>query len=227
MSMTGSIALSAAGKDFAATTDSEMDIQVQPMLCKSNMDITIDADGKQVQQSVVQYMERTGKQIMTYSYVNGTWQRLAFPGGDYNPARQLGDFVKALKVVDLVSEDENSAVYEVTADGKYLKETIKKNLNSAGLSKMGLADMFSDFTGDFTYGITVDKNIGIICGMDMDLSPFVAALGSRMADQMTASQEKRQEMIDMFNNAQVKMSISLSGFDAVEPFTVPDEARGD
>ncbi|MCE5285952.1 MAG: hypothetical protein LLG02_08930 [Pelosinus sp.] len=227
MTMTGNMSMSIEGKDFQAAMNSEMDILIRPLLCKNNMDMTFNANGKEKHESIVQYVERSGKQILTYSYINGKWARQSLPGGEYNPARDFGDFVKAIKSAVLVSEDDNSAVYEVTADGRYLKDSMKRQMDSIGLKKMGMADGLVGALGDLTYTITIDKNAGTISGMDLDLSPFLVAIGDNMANQLPGPEEKKQELREMFSSMQMQMSFTLSQFDSIEPFTIPDEARAD
>jgi hypothetical protein len=227
MTTTGLLSMAAEGKTIEVNINNESDIFIRPLLCKSNMDITMKADGKVTNDSIVQYVERSGKRIFTYAYTKGKWERKSLPGGEYNPARDFGDFVKAIKSAQLVSEDDNYAVYEVTADGRYLKECFRRSMETIDISKKDIPDVLLGALGDLTYRLTIDKNAGTISGMDIDFSQFIADFGNRLTSQLPDSDGKKQELVDMFNSMQAQMSFSLSRFDSVEEFTIPDEARAD
>jgi hypothetical protein len=226
MTMMMEMTMAVQGKDMKTIMNGEMDFQVQPFVCKNNMDISISVDGKELQkQPMLQYMEISEQKLNTYTYMDGKWQRLSMPGGD-NFVRQYGDYIKAIKSASLISEDETTAVYEITEDSSYLKDVLKNSLESLGMSKLNISDDLIASLGDLTYTVKIDKTAGIIAGMDMELSELMAAIGNQMAAAMPAPASNTQELRDMFKNAKMQVHITMSQFDGIAPIIIPDEARG-
>lgn len=207
---------------------SEMDIQVQPLLCRNFEKAIFTDDKTSFNKSEVQYFERSGRQIMSYTNKDGVWERVAMPLRDYNPARDCGDFVKTMKNAALVSEDEDTEVYEVSAEGKYLKTNIRSKLNLAGIDKIdtvGFADMLINSIHDVTFYITIDKNTQAISAMDIDFSDLMSDFAGRVLSQAAIPEDKRPEVENMLRSLQVKMSYKYSQLNNIEPINIPDEAR--
>jgi len=142
------------------------------------MNITIDADSKKINNKLVQYIEESGDKIIVYSYTNNQWIKQSLPKGSYNPLSEYDNYIKGIKSVTVKEDNADSTVFEVVAKGSYLKEDIKRNIASMGMSKMVLSDDFLKDLDDLTYNVTIDKNTGTISKMEIDLSDFMSKFGN-------------------------------------------------
>jgi hypothetical protein len=173
-------------------------------------------------------MEALGKRILVYTYKDDKWERLAIPIQSYNPTRDCGDFVKTLKTATLISQDDNTQLYEVMAEGKYLKTIIKQKLDLAGADKvdaMGVTEMLVNAINDVTFYITVDRNTEAISGLDIDFSQFAGDIIKQLLNKLPIPEDKKQEVDNAVNSIQFKMSYTYSQLNSIDPVSIPDEAR--
>ncbi len=218
--------LTAQGKAIHTVTKGEFDIQVNPLLCKSDLEITTNINSNQINQKIEQYIEDSGNRIILYSNAGNKWKRKFLPKGSYNPLRDYENYIKAIKSVTIKSEDADSTVFEVVADGNYLKEDVRRNLTALGMSKLKLSDDFlKENMDDLSYQVTIAKKQGTISMIDIDQSNFIHQLGNHLAEAMPLQGDQKKIMKEMFNSMKMVMHMTLSQFDNVEPFTVPQEAR--
>jgi hypothetical protein len=225
MNMDTTNSMSVQGKFIYTVMNGDLDIQANPLLCKSNMNITIDIGSKEFNKKLVQYIEESGDKIIVYSYMNNQWIKQSLPKGSYNPLSEYENYIKGIKSVTIKEDNADSTIFEVVAKGSYLKENIKQNLASMGMAKMELTDDFLKDLDDLTYSVTIDKNTGTISKMEIDLSDFMSKFGNNLVDSMQVPDQKKNIMKEMFSSMKIVMNITLSQFDSVEKFTIPQEVK--
>jgi hypothetical protein len=217
--------MSVQGKFIYTVMNGELDIQSTPLLCKSNMNITIDIDSKEINKKLVQYIEESGDKIIVYSYTNNQWTKQSLPKGSYNPLSEYENYIKGIKSVTIKEDNADSTVFEVVAKGSYLKENIKRNIASIGMPKIELSDDFLKDLDDLIYNVTIDKKTGTISKMEIDPSDFMSKFGNNLVDSMQIPDEKKKIMKEMFSSMKIDMNITLSQFDSVEKFTIPQDIK--
>lgn len=226
MAMTADVSMAAENTNIKAVVNGEMDVFAEPYLCKNDMDIAIVINGMQAHTAMVQYMERSGKRLLSYTNIGGKWQRDSAPAGKSN-AQNCEDYIKSIKSAALISEDQDFAVFEIVTDMKYIKDVVRKNMGTVSLKERKLFDALMSGSGDLTYILTIDKSSGNISKVTMDVSDFAASFASQIADYVPMPQVKKEEMIDMINSVKIQMTFTFSKFDDIEPFTIPEEARSE
>jgi hypothetical protein len=217
--------MSVQGRYIYTVMNGDVDLQTTPLLSRSNMSITIDFDSKEINKKTVQYIEESGDKIIVYSYTNNQWIKQSLPKGSYNPLSEYENYIKGIKSVTIKDDNVDSTVFEVVVKGSYLKENIKQSLASMGMAKMVLSDDFLKDIDDLTYSVTIDKNTGTISKMEIDLSDFMSKFGNNLVDSMPIPEQKKSIMKEMFSSMKIVMNITLSQFNSVEKFTIPQEVK--
>ncbi len=216
-------AMTVQGKNMNLVLDSELDCQVKPVLIKNLMTIIITADGRKSVESILQYVEPTGDHFSVYSNVNNRWVKQSMP--NYSPSQEYENYFKAIKSVTPLRETDDATVYEVTADGSYLRENIQRMMASAGTGNVRLPLQLLTAVGDFTYTVFIDKKTGFISEIYMDLSDFLRAIGGMITQFLNLPENQKTGLREMFSNSKMIIDISFSQFNAVGQIQIPQEAR--
>jgi hypothetical protein len=218
---TSSIAVQ--GKNVKTVMNGELDIEESPLLCKSNMNVTIDTELEKVTKTMVQYIGESGDNLIVYSKKNNQWVKQSLAKGSYNPRSEYDDYVKGIKKVIITRDDAKFTVFEVVVRGSSLKEDMKRSIASLGIAKVELADDFLKDLSDVTYYITIDKNTGTITQMEMDLSSLMSKFGNDFTDSMKIPTEKKKAIKDTFSSMKIVTNITFSQFGTVEKISVPQD----
>ncbi|MDU2065468.1 MAG: tetratricopeptide repeat protein [Sporomusaceae bacterium] len=232
MIMAIDMAMNTQGKNMNSTINIDMDIFSNPLLAKNKTDILFSVSDKekliqrsQTHMTLLQYMEQSGPKILIYTYTDGKWHKQSSLIGSVTPNKEYENFLKQVKSARITSEDQDTIVIEAVMDGKFIKETLQNNASTVGLAKMNLKDDFISSIGDVTYTITIDKKSMTLSRVDMDLSDFMQRFGGKLAEGSTIPTEKKQQLKDLFSNMQMHMTMTMSKYDEIESFTIPDEAK--
>lgn len=214
------------GKNIQTKVNGDMDMFVNPLLAKTKMDMSFLINDKEKSATILQYMEQSGSQALIYSCVDGKWQKQSVPIGTVNPTQGYENYLKQIKSATIVSENQDSVVIEAVIDGKYLKETLQKNTGSLEFAKFTtFADDLLRSIGDMTYTITINKKTMTVSEMYMDLSEPLQRFGLILVDGAAMPDDKKEQLREMFRNIQMHMRMTMTQYNEIKPFTIPDEAR--
>jgi tetratricopeptide (TPR) repeat protein len=226
------MAMAAQGKSMKSTINFDMDIFNKPLLAKNKMDILFSVSDNeklitnlQTHITSLQYIEQSETQILVYTYADGKWHKQSSPIGTFIQNKEYENFLKQVKIASIISESQNTVVIEANMDGKFLRETLQKNVGTLDLAKVNLTDELISSIGDVTYTITIDKNTMTLSSVDMDMSDFMQRFGAKLVEGSAIPDEKKEQLKEMFSNMQMRMHMTMTRYDEIEPFTIPDEAK--
>ena len=136
------------------------------------------------------YVEQNGDTMTMFVQRNGKWSKISLPAIPVGVANSikttdiatLQQNMTAVKSVEILKDDENQRIMNVTLDGKKLAELLQKYNNNADEK---------DFLGhivdaikktDLTCTWTVDKNNWRTVSATLDLTKFIQAYGKDYLD---------------------------------------------
>lgn len=186
----------------------EYDVQEKPMLGKMTMNLSMKDGTRKFEQDFIFYLEEAENQILCYSNENKQWLKRSLPKN--NSDQQSEEYLNAIKVVTLKSEDGNARIFEVTVDMNYIKENIRQKTTTLNVPNSKLIFNIFDSIDDFTYLVTIDKKTSDISKIEMDLSDWTSKIVKNMADSQSGSSEQKDRFKEMFANMKVNVAIAFS-----------------
>ncbi len=213
------------GQTMNIVMNGEADYQVKPVLFKSVMAMTMDVNSQKNEQTIEQYMEQVGSQLVIYTKLNGKWVKQVMPY--YDPLAEYSNYFKAIKSVKQIHETSDDKVFEVVISGKYMQENIKRIMASTGAAKVELpADLFNNL-GDFTFAIAVNKETDSVSKITMDMTSFLAQFGKNIAGLKEVPNNQKEMVRAMFNSIKMTTAVTFSQPNSVEKIVIPQEAKAD
>jgi hypothetical protein len=222
MTSEATISLAFQGQDVNVIMKSESDTQIKPMLFKNVMDITVDCAAKKNEQRIVQYVAETGDKFLVYSNINNQWLKQSMPY--YNRLNEYNNYFKAIKSVTLISDFDDTAIYEVVIDASYLQENIEHLMASPGMQEIMLPKNIMKDVGDFKYVITLDKKASTISKITMDLSGLLSTIGNNMSASTEVPEKYKMVIGELFKNMKMVMSVNFSQQNEAQEIIIPQEA---
>jgi len=155
-----------------------------------NWEFTNPSDNQVTNENIPYYIEQNGNTMTMYVQRNGSWSRFtlpAIPVGVANAIKTtdvttLQQNMEAVKSVDILKDDDNQRIMNVTLDGKKLAELVQ-NYNSDSSDKDFLAHIVDALQNtDVTCAWTVNKKDWSTVTANFDLTKLLQAYGKDYLD---------------------------------------------
>ena len=209
------------GEPFSIALSGEGNCQNQPIVGNQILNMTISTGKTKTEKRVVQYFEEAKDQVYYYTQIENHWLKQTMPKNMFVQTKSYDNYAKAITKVELKTEDDSSAIYEVTASGPYLKATMEQYVASMGMSLFKLDNLD---IGDLTYTLVLDKKTARITQIYMDMSPMMEAMGNSLT--LSVPIPETQKMFrELYGNMKITMKISFSRYNSAEKVTIPEEVK--
>lgn len=215
-------------KRMSFVSGGQSDVLLKPLLMKNKFDVTVDDGGKKSVYAMAQFVEETGERLAVYTYADNKWTRqvMTNPGGVQGDYRKYFDsFLKGITTVKLVRETDDSLVLEVAASAACLQEGLEKAMSAAVGRQTKLPDSLFDEVGDFKYTAVIKKDGLLITELSMNMAEFVTSMAQTIIESLRLPDDQKAITGEILRSVKLQVKISLSGYNAVEPITIPREAK--
>ncbi|MGL5514859.1 MAG: DUF6612 family protein, partial [Sporomusa sp.] len=189
-------------------------------------------------QEVVQYLEQTGNEFVSYTFANNQWvkrlitmprfdQRDAYDayGQSIKNVTPLEETADSIKSVTPLAETADSIIVDVIVDGEIWKKTSERIIAVADMRSAKLmAKLFNDL-GDITYRMTINKETDTVAKIDMDLSDSMVKIGRSFTESSQLPAADKVAINEVLDNMKVFMSIDFSQFNQLPAIVIPQEAK--
>lgn len=242
-------ALEAVGSmSYDMTMDMEMSVMDQTMSTsttgkilyiadplKMKMDMTMDA-GAQGSTAMQMYAEEVGDDYVMYMSMDGTtWMKQTLPDADmleqYNAEASMDMYLESADSFKEDGTEQINGMDAVKYTGVIAEDTMNDVMESSGvisqLTSLGISEeqaeaMYKD-CGQLPISIWIAKDSGLPVKYEMDMTEFMQKLMDNimasMSDQAEQSEDASITIGKMF------ISMTVSDFDSVEDFEIPEAAK--
>lgn len=221
MTVAAATAFTLQGKAMNILAKSEIDVQANPLLVKNVITTALDGAAGKKEEKTIQYLEKSGGEIVVYSQTDNQWLKKTLPQAD--PLAEYVNYFKSIKSAALLKETKAEKLYEVVIDAASLKENLERVVASAAKAIVLPPGLLKDL-GDFKYTLTINKKTGNIAGFDYDLSTLLAAVSASIVDSLDAPAEAKSAIKDMLKSMKVTAAVRISQPNAVGKIVIPPEA---
>lgn len=218
------ISLVFKGRNMNFSAKGESDIQTKPMTVKNVMTVASSVDWRKTEHRIIQYIEEDGDQLVFYSNENNQWVKTVSPY-KHPDTNDKYDYGKTIAKVVPKGEMTDAAVYEVTISRTYLRQAFDQVTTSAASQKTKLPEDLLQEIGDFKYLVTIDKKSAAVSKFEIDLTEFLAPIGSRIISSSKLSEEQKKDANEVLSTMKAVFSLTFSQFNSVKPIVIPPEVR--
>lgn len=222
----GSMLMDGQTRGFVA--GGQADVQLKPLLMRNTLTASLGAGSGKSTYAMTQYLEESGGKFVLYSYADNKWSKqvLASPGGNYGDFRKYFDgFVRGISGAKLVQETDDKLVLEAAVGAGCLQEAVERAMSGVVGRKIKLPDGLFDDLGDIRYQAVIAKDSLQITEVSVNLAEFANSLAQAIIDTMRLPEDQKALAEESLRSVKIKIKVSLSRFDAVEPIAIPREAR--
>lgn len=206
----------------------QSDVLQKPLLMKNKLDVTVDDGGRKSVYAMAQYVEQAGDRLAIYTYADNKWTRqvVADPGGGQSDYRKYFDsFLKGITSVKLVRETDDTLVLEAAAGAASLRVGLEKAMSAAVGRQIQLPESLFDELDDFRYTVAIKKDGLLITELSVNLAEFVTSVAQTIIEPLRLPDDQKALAEEILKSVKLRVKISVSRYNAVEPITIPREAK--
>lgn len=221
--------MSAQGQTMASSTSGQIAYIADPL--KMKMDMTVDAGGQST--AMQMYAEQIGDDYAMYMSMDGTnWMKQTITDAaeleQYSAEASMDMYLESAESFKEAGEETVNGMDAVKYEGVIAEDTMNEVMENAGmveqLAGMGISEeqaeaMYKDL-GQLPIAIWIAKDSGLPVKYEMDMTEFMQKLMDNVMAEMGEQAEGSEITV-----GKMMVSMTISGFDSVEDFEIPEAAK--
>lgn len=185
--------------------------------------VMTDLQGKETQMKMLQYMQQSGDQFITYTQTDGKWIKQSMP---YSKEAQrsiydIASYMNLVKTAEIKAQTAEEITIRLTIDSQILRDLTIQMLKDSKDKQLSMLELVFKDMGDISYTISVDKKTNRVTSMDMNLSDLVKKGIVAVIDSADMPMLRKEQIKQLTKDIEVVMHGDNTAFNQAENFEIP------